>query len=318
MRTLVIINANAGGGKAEAVFRSIEGRMAKVMGEFTVAVSNEPEEVAGHLDAAAAAGVNLVIAVGGDGTNHSVVNALAGRPELSISFGILPVGTGTDWARALGIPSDPLAAVDWLAQAKPVPCDLGKAEYIDVSRGGLPSRRFFLNIASAGVSGEIVARVNSLRRRTALSFLHATISTLFRYRPQRVIVECDGVRFYEGPSYLLAIANGQFFGRGMWVAPNALADDGLFDIILVEGMPRIQILLALRTVFSGKHLERKDVHSTRAAEVRVHSEDGPLGLDFDGEEAQGQDLHYTVLPKAVRILLHPTATGVLRESAKIS
>ncbi len=318
MRTLVIINTKAAGGKAEAVFRSVEARMAKVVGELSVALTYEPEEVAGHLDRAAAAGIDRVIAVGGDGTNNSLVNALAGRPGLSVSLGILPVGTGTDWARALGIPSDPSEAVEWLATAKPVPCDLGKAEYIDLSRGGLPSRRFFLNIASAGVSGEIVARVNKLRRRTALSFLRATIGTLFRYRPQRVIVECDGIRYYEGPTYLLAVANGQFFGRGMWVAPNALADDGLFDIVLVEGMPRIQILLALRTVFSGKHLERTDVHSTRAAAVKVHSEDGPLGLDFDGEEAQGQDLNYTLLPKAVRILLHPTATGVLRSVAKIS
>jgi YegS/Rv2252/BmrU family lipid kinase len=307
MRTLIIVNANAAGGKAISVFKTIEDRLAEVLGEFKVAVSEKPEEVAGHLETAAAAGVELVIAVGGDGTNHSVINALAERPELPIAFGSLPVGTGTDWARALGIPSDPRAAVDWLTQAKPVACDLGKVEYLDTARDGRPARRFFLNISSAGVSGEIVARVNRLRRRTALTFLRTTIATLFKYRPQRITVECDGKEFYDGPSYLLAVANGRFFGRGMWVAPHALIDDGLFDVVLVEGMPRVRILFALRTVFSGTHLKRKDVHSTRAHMARVRTQDGRLSLDFDGEEGQGQDLQYTVVPRAVRILLHPSS-----------
>jgi len=314
MRTLIMVNANACGGKAIAVYKSVESRIAEFFGDLTVAISEKPEDVGRHLDAAAAAGLDLVISVGGDGTNHSVVNALAERPGLSAAFGSLPVGTGTDWARALGIPSDPGAAVDWLMRAQPVLCDLGRVEYLDTQNGGRPAARFFLNIASAGVSGEIVARVNRLRRRTSLTFLRTTIAALFKYRPQRVTVECDGRKFYEGPSYLLAVANGRYFGRGMWVAPNALIDDGLFDVVVVEGMPRYRILLALRTVFSGRHLRRTDVHHERAASVRVHSEDGPLCLEFDGEEAQGQDLLYTVSPEALRVLMQPSSAKIMRTS----
>jgi len=293
-----------------AVFKSIEGRVADVFGEFTAAVTEKPEELAGHLDAAAAAGVERLIAVGGDGTNHYVVNALAERPGPALIFGCLPVGTGSDWARALGMPSNPAAALDWLAGAQPLACDLGKVEYLDMRRGARPAKRFFLNIASAGVSGEVDARVNRAQRRTAATFLMATIATLLKYKPPWITVECDGNKLYEGRSYLLAVANGQFFGRGMWVAPKALINDGLFDVVLVEGMPRRRILLALQTVFSGKHLRRKDVHTTRAALVRVRSEDGPLGLDFDGEEAQGQDLRFTVLPEALKILVHPSARSI--------
>jgi diacylglycerol kinase (ATP) len=312
MRTLVIVNANAVGGRAMAVFKRVEGRLGEALGEFIVAVTQTPEEMAGHLDEAAPAGVERLIVLGGDGTLHAAVNALAERPGLSPVLGSLPVGTGTDWPRVLGMPRDPLAALDWLARAKPVPCDLGRVDYLDTSRGGRPARRIFINIASAGVSGEVDARVNRARRRTALTFLRATLATLIKYKPQRIAVECDGEKLYEGRSYLLAVANGQFFGRGMWVAPNALVNDGLFDVVLVEGMPRVRILTALGTVFSGRHLLRKDVHSRRAAAVRVYSEDGPLGLDFDGEEAQGQDLRFKVWPGAVRILLHPSETGALK------
>jgi len=311
MRTLIIVNANACSGKAAAVYQGLEGRIAEYFGDLTVAVSERPEDVGRHLDAAAASGVDLVIAFGGDGTNHSVINALAERPGLGAAFGSFPVGTGTDWARALGVPGDPAAAVDWLMRARPVRCDLGRLEFRDSQNQDRPARRFFLNISSAGVSGAIVARVNRLRRRTALTFLQTTVAALLKFRPQRITVECDGEEFYQGPSYLLAVANGRFFGRGMRVAPDALVDDGLFDVVLVEGMPRRRILLALRTVFSGRHLLRKDVHHRRAASVRVHSEDGPLPLDLDGEEALGQDLQYSVRPGALRVLMQPSTTRIL-------
>jgi YegS/Rv2252/BmrU family lipid kinase len=312
MRTLIIVNANACGGKAVAVYKTVESRLREFFGDVTVFISEKPEEVVPDLDAAAGAGVDLVVAVGGDGTNHSVVNALAKRPGLSVSFGSLPVGTGTDWARGLGIPPDPSAAVEWLMRAQPVLCDLGKVAYQDAQNGGRPAARYFLNIASAGVSGEIVGRVNRLRRRTSMTFLRTTIGALFRYRPQRIAVECDGRKFYEGPSYILAVANGRYFGRGMWVAPDAFIDDGLFDVVVVAGMPRHRILLALRTVFSGRHIRRKDVHHRRAASVRVHSEDGPLALEFDGEEAQGQDVVYTVSPGALRVLMQPSSAKILQ------
>ncbi len=314
---LVIVNPSAAGGKAEAIFESVKGRLKEALGELIVAVSRRPEDLAGHINAAAEAGAERLIAVGGDGTNHAVVNALVNRSRktpVSMAFGSLPVGTGSDWARALGVPADLDVAVGWLARAHPTACDLGRVEYSDPTQGSSRVSRVFLNIASAGVSGEVDARVNRARRRTSATFLRATVATLLKYRPQPVVVDCDGVRFYEGSSYLLAVANGRCFGRGMWVAPHALINDGLLDVVLVEGMPRHRILLALQTVFSGRHLDRKDVHCTRAGSVKVHSEDGPLSLDLDGEEACGQDVEFTALPGALTILLHPAADKILKKA----
>ena len=305
-QTLIIVNPHAAGGRGQEIFQKIERKLEKAFGELMVAVTQKPDDVAQHLDAAAKADIKRLIAIGGDGTNHVVLNALAKRPELKIVFGSIPVGTGRDFSRLLGVPSDPEQAIDWLANAKPSPCDLGKIEYLDMKSGGKPLIRIFHNIASAGVSGEVDSRVNRARRRSSLTFLKATIATLLKYRPQRISVRCDGKKFYSGKSYLLAVANGQYFGRGMWIAPHAAIDDGLFDVVLVEGMPRRRILLALGTVFSGKHINRDDVHCTRAASVEVHSEDGPLGLDLDGEQGLGQDLRFTILRSAVNILRSQT------------
>jgi diacylglycerol kinase (ATP) len=311
MKTLIIINPNAAGGRAGSVFKRIEGRLVEVLGEFIVAVTKKPGDLAQHLDTAVAADITRLIAIGGDGTNHAVINALAERPDLDLTFGSLPVGTGRDWARSLGIPADPEAAVEWLSRAQAVSCDLGKVEYLDSRQGGQKATRIFLNIASAGVSGEVDARVNRSRRRTSLTFLRATVATLLQYKPQRITVDCDGKTFYSGFSYLIVVANGRCFGRGMWVAPQALINDGKFDVVLVEGMSRLRILVALQSVFRGQHLKRNDVHHLRAAEVHVHSEDEPLGMDLDGEEAQGQDLRFTVQPRAIKVLVDPISDAVV-------
>ena len=310
MRTLIIVNPHSAGGRAQRIFKKIEGRLFDAFGELLVAVTHRPQEVAGHLDKAAKADISRLITLGGDGTNHVVLNALAERSDLKVAFGSIPLGTGHDWARSLGMPEDPHEAVDWLAHARPVPCDLGKVEYLNMQTGHKPPPRIFLNIASAGVSGEVDHRVNRARRRSSLTFLRATIATLMKYRPQRVSVLCDGKEFYSGSSYLVVVANGQYFGHGMWIAPRALINDGMFDVITVEGMSRLRILLAFKAVYRGTHLEREDVKYTRAASVLVCSEDGPLKLDFDGEENLGQELRFAVMPGAVNVLLDPSIAAV--------
>jgi len=313
MGTLVIINPHSGKGCAPTVFKKIEKRLSDAFGELFVAVTHGPNEVAEHLDRAAKADVNRLITLGGDGTNHFVLNALAERPQMKVAFGSIPLGTGHDWSRSLGMPENPVKAVDWLAQARPVPCDLGKIEYLNIQTGGKPSTHIFLNIGSAGVSGEVDQRVNRTHRRSSLTFLWATIATLMKYRPQHVRAFCDGREFYSGSCALVVVANGQYFGHGMWIAPKALMNDGLFDVVLVEGISRPRILLAFRQVYRGTHLARKDVRYARAASVRISSEDGPLKLDFDGEGALGQDLHFSVMPKAVHVLLNPSTAAIARD-----
>jgi len=313
MGTLVIINPYSGKGCAPTVFKKIEKRLFDAFGELFIAVTHGPNELAEHLDRAAKADVNRLITLGGDGTNHFVLNALAERPQMNVAFGSIPLGTGHDWSRSLGMPEDPVKAVDWLAQALPVPCDLGKVEYLNIQAGGKPSTHIFLNIGSAGVSGEVDQRVNRARRRSSLSFLGATIATLTKYRPQHVRALCGGREFYSGSCALVVVANGQYFGHGMWIAPKALMNDGMFDVVLVEGISRPRILLAFRQVYRGTHLARKDVRYTRAASVRISSEDGPLKLDFDGEGALGQDLHFSVMPRAVNVLLNPSTAAITRD-----
>lgn len=301
MHTLIILNPHAGGGKAAKIFQSIEHKLVDAFDDFVVAVTDTPADLERHLDAAASAGLKRIIAAGGDGTNHAVLNAIAARPDLDLTFGSIPLGTGRDWARTLGVPFDPAQAVAWLGRAQPLACDLGRIEYTDAHSGERVSR-IFLNNASAGASGEVAVRVNKAKRRTPFTFLFATLATLIQHKAQRVTVWCDGDVFYDDSTHLVVAANGQYFGRGMHPAPDARIDDGVFDVAVLEGVSKLKLMRILQLVYSAGHVGRPDVHFAKAAEVRVTCHDGPMGLEFDGEQAEGNDLVYTLLPGAIKLL----------------
>ncbi len=305
-KTLIILNPHAGSGKAGRLWHKIEPLLWDALGELVIAITQHPDEVAAHLEGARAAGLTRVIAIGGDGTNHALINELIRLNQQypaapQITFGCLPIGTGHDWARTLGIPTTPAEAVRWIAAAHPVPIDAGRVQFSD---GGATIERHFLNIASGGLGGDIDRVVNNQPRRYPWTFLAATVSALIRYPPPLMRVLLDDKPWYEGKAYVVAVANGRSFGHGMRIAPDAHYDDGLFDVVLVEGMPRRRVLAALSTVYSGAHVRRNDVHVGRARSVAIEAP-AALGLDLDGEAAESRSIRFDVLPGALQMLAQP-------------
>jgi diacylglycerol kinase (ATP) len=301
-RTLIILNPHAGGGRAGRVWRELEPLLWEQLGELVIAVTQRAEEVGHHLDEARACGISRVISIGGDGTNHALVNALAQHNErypdaAPMIYGILPIGTGRDWARGLGIPiRDLRAAAEWIARAQPGPVDLGLLQ-----RAGAPGE-YFLNIASAGLGGAVVQRVERAAVRRPWTFLKATVQTILRYTPKPMQVLVDGELWHDDPAYILAIANGTTFGHGMKIAPEARYNDGLFDVLVVRAVSRWQVLMALRRVYAGSHLTHPAVRYARARRVDVRDPGGDLQIELDGEYAQGSGLTFTLRPGLLHML----------------
>lgn len=289
-KTLIILNPHAGSGRAGRVWKELEPLLWELLGELVVAITQHTEEVASHLDKAYASGLTRVIAIGGDGTNHALVNALAelnarnpdGPPMI---YGNLPIGSGRDWARFKKVPLDIHMAAHWIANAQPHPTDVGV-----VSFGG--KQEYFLNIASAGLSGEVDRRVNAIKTRRPWTFLTSTVATILSYKPPPMQITLDGQPWYEGSTYVVAIANGSTFGHGMRIAPDAKTDDGLLDVVLVKGVSRPRILSALYKVYNGSHLTDSAVIHARAKMVQIQG--GMIPLDLDGEHASGQDMTFTL------------------------
>ncbi len=310
-KTLIILNPHAGSGRAGKVWEKLEPLLWQELGELVIAVTQHPEEVAKHLQYAYDAGLTRVISIGGDGTNHSLINALmqlnqeqSDKPQMV--YGMLPIGTGKDWARSQGIPFDVAEAAKWIAQAEPRPIDIGEIQMDEATD-------HFLNIASAGISGDVVRRVSVVSKRRPWTFLLATLQSLLNYQPQVMRIRLDDQDWYEGETYALAVANGTTFGHGMQIAPDAKPDDGWFDVVLMKGMRRLDAMLALRTVYDGSHVNHPKVEIQRAKQVEVTSFGEQLGMERDGEFSSGRQLQFTLQPQRLHLLLKGTRSILINE-----
>lgn len=299
-KTLIVLNPHAANGRAGQLWSSIEPILWDTLGDLVIAVTQSPDDVARHIHQAYEAGLTRVISIGGDGTNHSLINALVSHnqkyPDASqMEYGILPVGTGQDWARSMGIPFDIEDAARWIAEAKPKAVDVGQVELYGDSV-------YFLNVASVGISGDVVTRVEQSNRRP-WSFLSATLRTVIGFQPPTVQIRLDDKDWYEGSSYLIAIANGTTFGRGMKIAPLANIGDGVFDVVLFEGMSRLRAVNVLRNVYAGDHLSMSPVHHQRATSVEIISQSTTLGMELDGEFAQAKTLKFCLKQGLLNLLV---------------
>jgi len=216
-------------------------------------------------------GTSLLLVLGGDGTIRDVtdglLSALEGptRPPL----GILPGGTGNDLVRTLDIPTSLTAALD---------IALGSHEAdLDVWHwNGTP----FLNVAGVGLDAAVAGVVNSKPRHVkgTLGYLLAALATLPRFEPTELTLRLPD-RQWSGRVWLVAFGNGRCYGGGMRIAPEAELCDGLLDIVVVEAMPRVELLGQLPGLFSGKHIRHPRVHVMRAECVEVEGLNQEVTLD---------------------------------------
>ena len=179
---------------------------------------------------------------------------------------------------------------------------LHPAAPFDAGRCEGPSGAFaFANIASVGIGGLVTQAVNAIPNRGATAFARATLAALRRYRCVPVRVTLDGRPWFEGPLFILAVANGTTFGKGMRVAPHARPDDGLFDVVAVGRVSGLELALRLPQVYFGLHLGARPVRHARAREVRLEPLAPLPPLEADGETYPSGPVTFTVAPGALRI-----------------
>ncbi len=211
-----------------------------------------------------------IIVVGGDGTLLTVVNALEDAPML---IGVVPCGTGNDFARTNGVPLDIKSAIEELLSWNTV-------RDIDI---GNSNGSHFLNVASMGIDAEIVKRTHQVRKwmKGPLVYLIASLIEIFNYKPIRITMDIDGCR-YERIIELVAIANGRCYGGGMRIAPMANPSDGIYDIILAEKMSRLRLIRLLPKLYTGRHIGEKGVETYQGKNISIHTL-YPVAVNRDGE-----------------------------------
>jgi diacylglycerol kinase (ATP) len=306
--TLLILNPASGRGTAGRMAERLVARAEARCGPLVVASTGAPGDAARLARAAVERGAARILVAGGDGTLGEVVTGLltstgscaspaAERPGL----GLLPVGSGCDFARTLGLPRSLDAALDVIAAGHVRLLDAGRVESGDT--GGGRRVRHFANEVSAGLSGDTVMRVDrySPRLGPRLGFLLGAVSAVLTHEPFEASLEVDGELVYEGAISLFAAANGCYFGAGMRVAPNASLDDGQLEVVLARGLSRPEILAQLPSFYLGRHGRHPRVSFHAARVVRLIPKAGQAAVEADGEAGLALPLRIECIPGALRV-----------------
>lgn len=310
-RTLVIVNPRSANGSTGRRWCRLEPRVREALGAVDI------EHTRGRRDAerlareAVRAGIERLVVAGGDGTLGEVTSGLLGA-ELGgyAEIGLLPLGTGSDFARSLGIPRDPDAALGVLCSGSARRVDAGRLS----CRGpdGAPRTAHFANVASFGISALIDELVNETTKvfGGGVSFLLGTVRAILRYRSAPVALRMDGETLGEEPLVLAAAANGRYFGGGMKVAPEARLDDGLLDVVTVRDLPVRELLTKLPRIYRGTHLDEPAVRWLRGRTLEATAPgDGPPAPGRDGVRVELDGEPLGTLPARVEVL--PGALAVV-------
>ncbi|MBO9541227.1 diacylglycerol kinase family lipid kinase [bacterium] len=301
--TVFVVNPRAAHGRTASRWARLEASLLRLGLSGEVRFTEGPGH-ARHLTAQALSeGARRVVAVGGDGTIHEVMNGFFDdrqprSPEATL--GILPTGTGGDLIRTLGIPRDPLKAAEHLLSGRQSLFDVGRAEFVGAD--GHRTVRHFVNIAEAGLGGAAVDRINRGSKVLGgfLTFLAGTLHAFATYQPGVMSIAFDDEAPLEGRAWNVVVGNGRYFGGGMHILPEARMDDGLFDVMVVGDVSRAALFRNVAAIYRGTHLSEPGVAFRRAREVRVRCA-RPLLLDLDGEAPGTTDAHFSIMPQVLRL-----------------
>jgi diacylglycerol kinase (ATP) len=289
---LIVVNPAAGRGRAGRLVPWIREQVAlgSDIGLEVTSRAGQAEELAA---AAIAEGRERVVAVGGDGTVQEAVNGLvsAGSGEL----GILPVGSGNDLARSLGLPRDPAHA--WTVA-------IGRAtRSLDVARAtnGDGRNRWFASAGGIGFDAQVAGAMAVRRGWQAgrAGYLLTALSELRRYENRRARLTVDDVEI-DDRVLLVAFANGEFYGGGMWIAPGARTDDGLLDLCVAGDISTLTALRLIPSLYRGTHVRHPDVRMLTGSRLSFEGDAGTL-VHLDGEPFGSLPLTVVVEPGRLRV-----------------
>ncbi|HET9442814.1 MAG TPA: YegS/Rv2252/BmrU family lipid kinase [Acidimicrobiales bacterium] len=301
-RLCLIVNPKAGGkgagGPLAEVVRALDG----------LGLDHDVEMTAGPGDASRIArrrledGCRFVVAVGGDGTVHEVVNGMVdegGRPVAGDAvLGVVPAGSGCDYVRTFDLPSAPAEAAARLAGDAVQRVDVARIGYLDAA--GQPARRCFANIAETGLGATTAVRAARLPRWLGVSrYLVAFWAVLPGYRAGTARVEVDGEVAYEGRVVNVVVANARFFGGAMQISPRSQPSDGLLEALVFTG-PRTDSFTRLPKVYRGRHVPHRNIVELAGRHFRVEPE-RPLDVEADGEVLGTTPLTVEVVPGALTL-----------------
>ncbi|NLE73521.1 MAG: diacylglycerol kinase family lipid kinase [Actinobacteria bacterium] len=299
----VVVNPASAGGSTARLWPRAEAALRTAGFVLDVHITEGPNHATALAHKAGESGYHVVLYVGGDGTANEVANGLLQLPRQDRpALASLPRGSGGDFPRALGMRPGIEQAVARLKADRRLAIDVAHSTFSAPSRTSVD--RAFINVADAGLGGVVVERVNQSRKPLGgtIAFLWGSLTSFWTYAntPMKIVV--DSTIIHEGPTATAVIANGNYFGGGLRIAPAARFDDGFLDIVVVGDINKADLITQLPHLYRGTHVRHPKVSIFRGREVSVESA-VPSPLDLDGEQPGYTPFHVSLEPGAIDVLI---------------
>ncbi len=305
MRTCAIVNPTAGGGRVRREWPRLLPRLLDVTASLSVRWTTGPGTATLLTRQALKEGMGRIVAVGGDGTLHEVVNGFFEDRSPILPSAVLvfiPCGSGSDFRRTLGAPTG-VAAVQQLRSSRIRPLDLLQIRY--TTETGDRKHRYAINIASVGLSGTVVRHFSPgvVPLPPRLRYLGAALRTLASDRPARIRLTLDGESLPPTRVRLVAAANGHTFAAGLPIAPSATPFDGLLDVVVLRDLSIPTLLYHAPRFYQGTHpfLEGVETHRGRCLTITSLDDPHPVWTEADGEVLGQLPMSVEVVPEAIRV-----------------
>lgn len=283
-----IVNPRAGSGKTMYEWLPAERRLKRLGIPCDIAMTDHKRHATALAQHAAAEGYRRIIAVGGDGSLHEVFNgicrwcAATGVPTEEFLIGVVPIGSGNDWIRSLGVPNDTTEVIDLISRNS-----CGRMDVMRVkSSGGRTA--YMANIGGVGFDSHVCKRVNTQKesgRRGKMIYLNSLRYTIFNLKSIYISVVADGEVVFTGLSFSVAFGNGRYSGSGMRQVPLAVMDDGLLDYTIIPKTPLLKVVKELPRLFNGTLHQSEYVISGKCRSLQIVPMDEQSGdiFELDGE-----------------------------------
>lgn len=294
MKTCVILNPNAGSVEEIEV---LERTVAASLPGAELRVTRQEGDARRFAREALEAGAGLIVAAGGDGTLNEVVNGLADDFG-SARLGLIPLGTGNDFARSIRVPADLDAAIGILQEGRLQTIDVARATFGDESR-------YFINMAAGGFSGLVSEKADEVKDRWGpLAYLRAAVGVLPELQGFKATFLIDGEERLKLEAYNVVISNGRHVAAGIPVAPQSRLDDGRLDLMLVPTASLGEIAILLPQILLGRHTESDRLIFRELTTLEIAS-DPAMAFNVDGELIGESPVRFEVLPRALEVVVGP-------------
>jgi diacylglycerol kinase (ATP) len=294
-----LVNPASGNGATGKRWPELAHRAAQLGLAGETLFSERPGHLIELTEQAARQGADLVVAVGGDGTLNETVNGLM-RAGTKTELATIPLGTGMDFVRTYGIPTKFEPAVRTAVEGMARTIDVGRVSYREWS--GADGERYFANVGSVGMSAAVAQRANGMSKVLGgrVTFFYALTRVFFEWQNTDVCVDLDDGTRREGRMHDVIVANGQWHGGAMRLAPEALPDDGVFDIVLIGDVTKRDFITTSPKLYKGTYLAHPKIDLLRSSAVGVDAPER-LPIELDGEQVGTTPARFEVVPAALRV-----------------